>query len=409
MSGIPEINASDYLYDLPKDKIAFHPLKERNSSKLAVLKDNNINEYVFKLLPDIAGENGLFVFNDTKVVPARLIFRKETGACVEIFCLEPFFPADYSDALAAKGSATWLCLIGNKKRWKNSSLSTKHIIDNREIILSATLVENKEDSNIIKFEWNNNDITFHTILKFFGKVPLPPYINREATEEDVTRYQTVYAQNGGSVAAPTAGLHFTPGILLKLKENNFDIAKITLHVGAGTFRPVSEGTAAQHKMHHEWVNISAKTVEKLLNNAEKSIIPVGTTSVRSIESLYWFGVNLLSDNRTTHFNIEQWQPYYNNFSNNIKREDALNAVLNYMKSNSLESISGNTKLMIVPGYKYKMTDAMITNFHQPGSTLLMLVAAFIGDKWKDVYSYALKNNFRFLSYGDACLFYPHHG
>lgn len=398
MNNLSEVFTDDFLYDLPNEKIAYFPVKQRSDSKLLVLKNNVISETLFSELPNFIDNNSVFVLNNTKVVPARLLFKKDTGATIEILCVEPNMPSNYFDSLNAKSQCSWFCMVGNKKRWKGQILKNTY----NGIDLCAELIKNEGELNIVNFVWTG-DYTFNQILEIFGKVPLPPYINRESICTDKINYQTVYAINEGSVAAPTAGLHFTPEIFKQIKNKGIDIEYLTLHVGAGTFKPVISSTASQHIMHHEWLNISKNTIENLIKNIDKNIIAVGTTSVRALESIYWLGINIINNNKCQNFNISQWFPYHND-ETKYSRKEVLGEILNYMDKNYLDSITGTTELMIIPGYKFKMLDVMITNFHQPGSTLLMLVSAFIGERWKDVYKYALDNNFRFLSYGDACLF-----
>lgn len=399
MNNLPEVFTDEFLYDLPYEKIAYFPVKQRSDSRLLVLKNNVISETLFSELPNFIDDNSVFVLNNTKVVPARLLFKKDTGATIEILCVEPITPSIYFDSLNAKSQCSWLCMVGNKKRWKGQILKNTY----NGIDLCAELSKNEGELNIVNFKWTG-DYNFNQILEIFGKVPLPPYINRDSISADKINYQTVYAINEGSVAAPTAGLHFTPEIFKQIKNKGIDIEHLTLHVGAGTFKPVTASTASQHIMHHEWLNISKNTIENLIKNIDKNIIAVGTTSVRALESIYWLGINIINNNKCQNFNISQWFPYHND-ETKYSRKEVLGEILNYMDKNYLESITGTTELMIIPGYKFKMLDVMITNFHQPGSTLLMLVSAFIGERWKDVYKYALENNFRFLSYGDACLFF----
>ncbi len=399
MNNLPEVFTDEFLYDLPYEKIAYFPVKQRSDSRLLVLKNNVISETLFSELPNFIDDNSVFVLNNTKVVPARLLFKKDTGATIEILCVEPITPSIYFDSLNAKSQCSWLCMVGNKKRWKGQILKNTY----NGIDLCAELSKNEGELNIVNFKWTG-DYNFNQILEIFGKVPLPPYINRDSISADKINYQTVYAINEGSVAAPTAGLHFTPEIFKQIKNKGIDIEHLTLHVGAGTFKPVTASTASQHIMHHEWLNISKNTIENLIKNIDKNIIAVGTTSVRALESIYWLGINIINNNKCQNFNISQWFPYHND-ETKYSRKEVLGVILNYMDKNNLDSIIGTTELMIIPGYKFKMLDVMITNFHQPGSTLLMLVSAFIGERWKDVYKYALENNFRFLSYGDACLFF----
>lgn len=390
---------SDYNYPLPESRIALYPLDKRDESKLLVLKDGTITDSQFKTLPDFIPHKSLFIFNNTRVIKARLLFYKPEGARIEIFCLD--------EAKSGSGFAIWNCYVGNSKKWKNQQLRLQSI-DNT-INLTAVRISMDGDTQQIKFEWNDPSLTFDNILEIFGRVPLPPYINREPVEEDRERYQTIYARYDGSVAAPTAGLHFTQPVLEKLEEKHCTKDYLTLHVGAGTFKPVTTHNAADHSMHEEKVIIHKDTVLRLIQNLDETTVAVGTTSMRSLESLYWTGHQIITGNDRQlkdngMFYIDQWEPYRQ--SGNISTSDALTAVYDFMRHHSLKEITGVTKIMIVPGYDFKVCKALVTNFHQPQSTLLLLVAAFIGDKWKAVYEHALENDYRFLSYGDSCLFYP---
>lgn len=394
------IKISDYLYNLPDEKIAQFPLEERDSSKLLIYKSGNIEETIFKKIDEYIPTNSLFIFNNTKVIPARLFFHKDTGAKIEIFCLEPVSgTTDYQVEFHRKGKSEWKCFVGNASKWKSGKVKSKFIFDKKEFEISAEVKDKISDEYIIEFTWDNTDVTFGEIIESSGKVPLPPYIRRESEPSDKDKYQTVYAEVDGSVAAPTAGLHFTGDVFKKLKMKNCGIDYLTLNVGAGTFKPVKSKMIGEHKMHGELFCVSDDLLKNILKYMNRRITAVGTTSLRTLESVYWYGVKL-KKNIESEFYIEQWYPYENG---EIPLEDSINEVLNYMAKNNLKNIYGNTELMVVPGYNFKIVDLLITNFHLPGSTLLLLVAAFIGDDWKKVYDYALSNNFRFLSYGDSSL------
>ena len=400
---IGKIKIEDYNYHLPQDRIARFPLEERDASKLIIYKDKKIGEDHFKNISSYLPDNTFLIFNNTKVMQARLLFQKETGARIEIFCLEPVSPtSEIQLAFQQKGSVSWKCFIGNARRWKSGLLVSRIKYKNREFKLTAEKVERSENSFLIKFRWEPEGLTFSEILETAGRVPIPPYLNREDVESDKERYQTVYARFDGSVAAPTAGFHFTDKVFEKLKSRIRGFDYLTLHVGAGTFKPVISKNIAGHEMHTERVFISKQTIKNILNNLG-GIIPVGTTSVRTIESLYWFGVKLLAD-KNAEFRIEQWDPYLKEHRVDLPPERALRTIIDYLEENDLEFLNGATQLMIVPGYRFRLIDGMLTNFHQPKSTLLLLIASWLGDTWKDIYNYALDNDFRFLSYGDSCLF-----
>lgn len=393
-----EIFIKDYTYELPQERIAQHPLQNRDESKLLIYRDAKISESVFKFLTEHLPENSLLVFNDTKVINARILFETSNNKQVEIFCLEPANTEDIQLSFQKKKNVEWLCLVGNLKAWKEPFLTIR--LENG-IQLRAERLEKKGDSFIIRFSWQPGELTFAEILSRSGLVPLPPYMKRKPEDEDKTRYQTVYANQNGSVAAPTAGLHFTQKVFDDLQEENIKTEFVTLHVGAGTFKPVKTETIAGHQMHSEVFYVRYETIEKLIQNSGK-IIAVGTTSLRTIESLYWVGVKLL--NRTSengNLFISQWEPYKSEPA--ISVSEALGAIQNYMRDKGADMLEVRTEIMIVPGYEFKLVNGLITNFHQPQSTLLLLIAAFIGDKWKAVYNYALKNGFRFLSYGDSSL------
>lgn len=397
-----EIKIEDYNYLLPDERIAKYPLKQRDLSKLLFLENGSISEKKFKEIPDLLPKNSLLIFNETKVIQARLKFQKETGAMIEIFCLEPVESEnDFQLAFQLGPPVVWKCMVGNAKRWKKGKLKSTFNFHGKKICLKAEIKERLTDSWLINFEWNNTEIKFHEIIEQNGLTPLPPYLNREAEESDKDRYQTVYANFDGSVAAPTAGLHFTKNILNQIKQKGIQTTKLTLHVGAGTFKPVSAEKISDHEMHTEKVIVSMETLISIKSNLNKNIIPVGTTSMRTLESLYWIALKL--QNGDNSFSVEQWDPYELK-SKEFSSSKAINSLIDFLKDNKLESISGETRLMIAPGYKFHFATGLITNFHQPKSTLLLLVSALIGEKWKDAYNFAMKNDFRFLSYGDSCLF-----
>lgn len=395
------IRIEDYSYELPNDRIAKYPLEQRDQSQLLLYNQGEVGKDQFLNIDRYFDSDTTCVFNNTKVIQARLKFYKETGAQIEIFCLEPIEPSDYILAFQQTEKITWKCIVGNLKKWKNQDLKKKISINNIEIELTASKVSGEGNSQIIEFSWNDNSFTFSEILENIGLTPIPPYLNRESEIIDKDRYQTIYSKLKGSVAAPTAGLHFTDKVLNKLKEKQINFEEVTLHVGAGTFIPVKSETINNHEMHTEHFVIKKSTIKNLLNS--KKIVAVGTTSVRTIESVYWLGVKLLQNNYFDS-HISQWEVY--KLSDDINKTDALNTLLNYMDNMNVEELHASTQIMIFPGYQFKMVDVLITNFHQPKSTLLLLIAAFIGDNWKKVYDFALNNNFRFLSYGDSSILIP---
>lgn len=395
------IRIEEYYYELPDDRIAKYPLEQRDQSQLLVYNQGEVGKDQFLNIDRYFDSNTTCVFNNTKVIQARLKFYKETGAQIEIFCLEPIEPSDYVLAFQQTEKITWKCIVGNLKKWKNQDLKKNILINNIEIELTASKVSGEGNSQIIEFSWNNKNYTFSEILENIGLTPIPPYLNRESEIIDKDRYQTIYSKLKGSVAAPTAGLHFTDKVLNKLKENQINFEEITLHVGAGTFIPVKSETINNHEMHTEHFVVKKSTIKNLLNS--KKIVAVGTTSVRTIESVYWLGVKLLQNNYFDS-HISQWEVY--KLSDDINKTDALNALLNYMDNMNIEELHASTQIMIFPGYQFKMVDILITNFHQPKSTLLLLIAAFIGNDWKNIYDFALNNNFRFLSYGDSSILIP---
>ena len=410
MLQIGQIKIEDYNYALPDEKIAKYPLEQRDLSKLLYLEDGNLSEKKFKQIPDLLPEDSLLLFNETKVIQARLKFQKETnltagkqGAKIEVFCLEPVEPVnDFQLAFQQTSPVVWKCMVGNAKRWKSGKLKSTFKFQGKEICLEAEIKERLTDSWLITFEWDNPEIKFHEIIEKKGLTPLPPYLNREAEESDKDRYQTVYANFDGSVAAPTAGLHFTENILNQIKQKGIETAKLTLHVGAGTFKPVSAEKIADHEMHTERVIVSKSTLLKIKNNLNKKIIPVGTTSMRTLESLFWMALKL--EKGDSSFSVEQWDPYNLEVPEEFDSMVAINSLLKFLEEKSKENILGETRLMIASGYKFMFAKGLITNFHQPKSTLLLLVSALIGEKWKEAYDFAMKKDFRFLSYGDSCLF-----
>jgi len=409
LEALRNISIEDFGYPLPEEQIAQFPLEVRDNSRLLILRDTELCEDTFANIASHLPADSFLISNETRVVHARLLFKKPSGSQIEIFCLEPVKPAnDIQLAFQQQQSCTWKCLVGNARRWKSGHLELECKIEGIHVKLTALLSERDDTTFFIHFEWTPPHFTFAQILEHFGKIPLPPYIAREASENDKIRYQTVFARNDGSVAAPTAGLHFTPEVLSSLAKKNIKTGSVTLHVGAGTFKPVSSETIGDHHMHFEQVIVPVRLLKEIMSFKGKHITLVGTTTVRTLESIYWQGVKWLrhpAENPVLH--IEQWDPYLNLSEKPVSTEDALQCVIETLERFGLTELHGDTSLMIAPGYVYHIPDAIITNFHQPKSTLLLLVAAFVGAKWKDAYKYALSNNFRFLSYGDSCLFFKH--
>jgi S-adenosylmethionine:tRNA ribosyltransferase-isomerase len=401
LDDLRSIPIADYDYPLPDGRIARYPLERRDQSKLLCLKDSNISEHRFYELPALLPSNTLLVFNDTKVIHARLLFRKETGAVIEIFCLEPYRMA-VSEAFEQRQRCSWMCFIGNNKKWKEGALSGMWQVEGEEFCLTASRREAVGNAWIVDFEWTGG-MSFAEVIDAAGVIPLPPYLGREAEESDAERYQTVYAHYEGSVAAPTAGLHFTPEVFAALKEKGIDTEYLTLHVGAGTFKPVSTETIGAHEMHVEKVFVTTDILRRIIAHAGKTIVAVGTTSVRTMESLYWFGVQLRHNPDLEAMHIDQWDPYTLDDCG-MDCAAAYSEVLQWMERRGSDHMEGETQLMIAPGYRYRTINGLVTNFHQPKSTLLLLVSALIGDRWRDCYRYALDHDFRFLSYGDSCLF-----
>ena len=396
------IKISDYEYKLPENRIAKYPLPERDYSKLLIYKKGEVSEARFFEIQNYLPRKSLLVFNNTRVIHARLAFTKQTGARIEIFCLEPIDPPGYELSLEAKGETTWKCLVGNLKKWKNDVLSKEFTVNNTRVKLKAIKVKSQGQNQLIRFSWDQEDLTFSEIIETAGTIPIPPYLNREAELSDNLKYQTVYARKNGSVAAPTAGLHFTEAILKNLEKKEIKKMELTLHVGAGTFKPVADELIGDHEMHSEHFYIGTEQIQKLIAGID-TIIAVGTTSVRTLESLYWLGIKISEGEiHSSHdIYIDQWDPYY--LKPKISVSDSLNHILEYLDKNHLKNLEGITRIIIVPGYKFNIVKGLITNYHMPRSTLLLLIAAFIGNDWKKVYDFALHNNFRFLSYGDSSL------
>ena len=398
-----EIKISDFDYPLKEENIAKYPLKQRDNAKLLCLNfDKEIEEYHFSDIANLLDSDTFLVLNDTKVVYARLLFQKESGSIIEIFCLEPL-DKDIQLAYAQKGSCVWKCLVGNNKKWKQETISSSFVGDNINLTLTAKRLYQENETWIVEFSWDNKDLSFAEVLQYMGHVPLPPYLKRKDEESDKEDYQTIYAHQEGSVAAPTAGLHFSESTFKQLADKGVKTCFVTLHVGAGTFKPVSTETIDRHVMHTEQIVLKKENIEELLANLDKRVMCVGTTSVRTIESLYWHGVKVLKNgNRYSEIDVKQWEPYQEECR--ISARESLQAILESMEQENRNVLIGQTQLMIAPGYEYRIVDAMITNFHQPKSTLLLLVSAMIGEDWKRVYQFALENNYRFLSFGDACMF-----
>jgi S-adenosylmethionine:tRNA ribosyltransferase-isomerase len=396
------LSIKDFTYSLPEERIAKYPLVERDASKLLIYKERDISEDVYQNIADHIPSNSLLVFNDTKVVEARLLFQKSTGGVIEIFCLEPHQQyADITTAMLQHKKVLWHCLIGGASKWKHGQILEKKIAHNlKELVLHARYVEKLTDSFVVELSWNESTLSFAEVLHLFGAIPLPPYIKREAEKSDSERYQTLYAHYEGSVAAPTAGLHFTERVFEKLKEKKIDKDFVTLHVGAGTFKPVKSEIMQEHEMHAEYFTVSKSLVQNLVDHLDK-IIAVGTTSLRTLESLYWLGAKKSEVGSQKSEEITQWE-VYNNVSE-ISVKESLNNLIERMNKKGLDHLTTKTQIIIAPGYQFKIVTGLVTNFHQPQSTLLLLVAAFIGKDWRNVYDYALKNNFRFLSYGDGSL------
>ena len=405
MEDTKHIKISEYNYPLPDERIAKFPLTVRDQSKLLVYRHGEVSEDTFTSLPEYLEQGELMVFNNTKVIQARLHFRKETGALIEVFCLEPIQPNDYVLSFQQTQKCSWLCMIGNLKKWKEGALSRVVDVKGKQVTLTATRGECRGTSHWIDFEWNDDSITFADLLEVVGELPIPPYLNRDTQESDKETYQTVYSKIKGSVAAPTAGLHFTERVLKALDAHGIDREELTLHVGAGTFKTVKSEEIEGHEMHTEYISVNKQTIEKLIAH-EGCAIAVGTTSVRTLESLYYIGVVISRnpDANQEELHVQQWMPYEEN--NGISTIQALQYILDYLNRHHMEALHTSTQIIIAPGYEYKIVKKIVTNFHQPQSTLLLLVSAFVKGDWRKIYNYALGHDFRFLSYGDSSLLIP---
>ena len=399
MLEMQKIKIADFDYNLPDGKIAKFPLENRDDSKLLFYNSSEIKDFKFNQLPSLLSDNTRLIFNNTKVIRARLHFRKPTGALIEIFCLEPYIPAEYVQSFESTTSCQWACMIGNAKKWKDDILLQEINIEEETVTVQAKKVNTNQASPVIEFSWNNSNFSFSEIIETMGQLPIPPYLNRKTEASDLVRYQTVYSKIKGSVAAPTAGLHFTKEVFKKLNDKNIVLEELTLHVGAGTFKPVKSEEIGEHEMHTEHFIVDKSVLQHLLD--QRINIPVGTTSVRTLESLYWLAVKIRKGILKTNLQVEQWDPYL--IESNLSKEDALNILIQFLEDRNLDFVEASTEIMIVPGYQFKISDAIITNFHQPKSTLLLLISAFVGEDWKTIYQHALNHNYRFLSYGDSSL------
>lgn len=399
---LPDIRIEDFTYKLPDDRIAKYPLKYRDSSQLLSYKDGNIDKRSFSGISELIPDDSLMIFNDTKVVPARLHFQRPTGAHIEIFCLEPVQPEEYVSMFAVTGSCRWKCIVGNIKRWKNDTLTLYNPMADRridEMGLKADLIERVGETSVIEFSWDI-DAPFSQVLEVCGTVPIPPYLNRNTEDVDLERYQTLYARYRGSVAAPTAGLHFTENVLESIRNKGVVTDTVCLHVGAGTFLPVKSSLVAEHTMHREPFVVTLELLERLIERKGK-VVAVGTTSVRTLESLYYAGVSCIENGRPE--DVGQWDPYSREYD--YPTDEALKAIVDYLKANSLKELKIGTRIIIVPGFRFRLVDILVTNFHQPQSTLLLLISAFVDGDWRRIYDYALANDFRFLSYGDSSILF----
>jgi S-adenosylmethionine:tRNA ribosyltransferase-isomerase len=404
-----EIHISEYNYDLPDERIAKFPKAERDQSKLLIYRHGEVGEDLFFNLPKYLPKGALMVFNNTKVIQARLHFRKETGALIEVFLLEPAQPADYEQMFQTTERCSWLCLVGNLKKWKEGALKRELQVKDEHVVLTATRRGEHGTSQWVDFTWDNPQVNFAEILDAIGELPIPPYLNRETQESDKTTYQTVYSKIKGSVAAPTAGLHFTNRVLEALDAHGIEREELTLHVGAGTFKPVKSDTIGQHEMHTEYVAVRRHTLERLLAH-DGQAIAVGTTSVRTLESLYYMGLKVMNcpDLTEEQLHVNQWEPYEEVRGERleVRGVEALRALMDWMDRRQLTTLHSSTQIIIAPGYNYHIVKMLVTNFHQPQSTLLLLVSAFVKGDWHRIYDYALAHDFRFLSYGDSSLLIP---
>lgn len=399
---IPEIHIEDYNYPLPDERIAKYPLSQRDASKLLCYKDGNVTENRFADIARILPSDHLMVFNDTKVVPARLHFQRPTGAHIEIFCLEPVQPEEYVSMFAVTDRCRWKCIVGNVKRWKDDLLTLYNPAQDpqvQEMGLRASLIERQGETSIVEFSWNDGS-PFSRVLEVCGNIPIPPYLNRGTEDIDLERYQTLYARYRGSVAAPTAGLHFTESVLESIKAKNIEIQTVCLHVGAGTFLPVKSSLVSEHNMHREPFVVTVEFLRKL-RSMLGSVIAVGTTSVRTLESLYYIGAGCIENGMPS--DVDQWAPYERTYEYSV--EESLEALIGYMETNGMNSLQIGTRIIIVPGYEFRIVNVLVTNFHQPQSTLLLLISAFVKGDWHSIYDFALANDFRFLSYGDSSVLF----
>jgi S-adenosylmethionine:tRNA ribosyltransferase-isomerase len=401
------IQIKDFNYNLPDERIAKFPLAKRDNSKLLLYRHGEVTEDVFHNIAQYLPKGALMVFNNTKVIQARLHFRKETGALIEVFLLEPYMPADYEQMFQTTGHCSWLCMIGNLKKWKEGTLKRTFDVKGKEVTLVAERKEDVHKSYRVDFSWDASDVSWAEMLDAVGELPIPPYLNRETQESDKTTYQTVYSKIKGSVAAPTAGLHFTPEVLADIDRHGIDREELTLHVGAGTFKPVKSEEIQDHEMHTEYICVHRQTLEKLIRHEAKAIA-VGTTSVRTLESLYYIGVKLEKtlDLSEEELHVCQWEPYENAVAKPITPIKAIENILAYLDKHGLSALHASTQIIIAPGYEYNIVKMLVTNFHQPQSTLLLLVSAFVHGDWRKIYDYALAHDFRFLSYGDSSLLIP---
>ena len=401
------IQIKDFNYNLPDERIAKFPLAKRDNSKLLLYRHGEVTEDVFHNIAQYLPKGALMVFNNTKVIQARLHFRKETGALIEVFLLEPYMPADYEQMFQTTGHCSWLCMIGNLKKWKEGTLKRTFDVKGKEVTLVAERKEDVHKSYRVDFSWDASDVSWAELLDAVGELPIPPYLNRETQESDKTTYQTVYSKIKGSVAAPTAGLHFTPEVLADIDRHGIDREELTLHVGAGTFKPVKSEEIQDHEMHTEYICVHRQTLEKLIRHEAKAIA-VGTTSVRTLESLYYIGVKLEKtlDLSEEELHVCQWEPYENVVAKPITPIKAIENILAYLDKHGLSALHASTQIIIAPGYEYNIVKMLVTNFHQPQSTLLLLVSAFVHGDWRKIYDYALAHDFRFLSYGDSSLLIP---
>lgn len=400
---IKNISIEQFNYELPNERIAKYPLEQRDLSKLLVWKNGAINDKQFINLSNELPEGSKLIFNNTKVIRARLHFKKETGAKIEIFLLDPISPVDYAQNFQQTETCSWKCIVGNLKKWKTGKLTLEVQINNEKVDLFAERKESVLNGQHIVFSWFNKNYTFSELLEAAGNIPIPPYLHRDTEAVDLKRYQTVYSKIKGSVAAPTAGLHFTDRVFESFKAKHISTSELTLHVGAGTFQPVKAETIDGHEMHTEHILVNKTFLQEIVQH-KNQIIAVGTTSIRTLESLYWMGlkVHLNPNISLADLKISQWEPYQNEAK--INRNEAINALIDFLDQNEMQQLNSSTQIIIVPGYNFQVIDGMITNFHQPQSTLLLLISAFLGTQWKTIYNHALKNNYRFLSYGDSNLY-----